>query len=591
LYLLRVTILRWKGRTTACTRPIHILTKDSDLQTMRIITTTTLLTAVIGIKAFVLPSTTMMCRLDPPSTSLNMGLIDNILVTSTRINKGSTLQVLDEIGSGTYGVVHLTKLQQQKDNAASSTTMSCVAKRAWTLDELREKNSDNNNGDAKILSDQDLKELSKRCNYYLDVERHCLQKLNNLDGNSQYVPKLLGEYPNEKEGQGDWLVFELVEGILNNDKPAKTLADILELDWIDQHNKQQNHHHLYMLQKELGMEEDSTTFADVLDVTLLQLLRTVSHVNGANIVHRDIKPGNLLVTYGRFVLIDFGSAADMDPPSNASVGSAFSSMIGGGGGRVGLDDGVVALSPIYGAPETYIKVQRDPLNFDAFSAALVFCQLLFNLLDERSDASFRGQLEDVDYDLDSWLQREINAELRPDGIEEALSYLANRPGLWSVLRGMLYPNPEQRLSTMDALERVEGLLNAVKEGDDSILVGNKELDGKFFAGVLESLESCELPDDGTAIGVLPLEKVADVASAESSMPSVAEQAFVTPYPLHYVATFSRSKPLGLILSEVDPSGNYEDELGAEDEKLWMDATVSAQPGEVYVRGVIEGGQA
>jgi serine/threonine protein phosphatase PrpC/serine/threonine protein kinase len=556
---------------------------------MRIITTTTLLTAVIDIKAFVLPSTTM-CRLDHPSTSsLNMGLIDNILASKTPINKGSTLQVLDEIGSGTYGIVHLTSLQQ-KDDVASS-TMSCVAKRAWTLDELQQKNSDNNNnnGEAKILSDQDLKELSKRCNYYLDVERHCLQKLNDLDSNSQYVPKLLGEYPNEK-GRGDWLVFELVEGIINNDKPAKTLADILELDWIDQHNKQQNHHHLYMLQKELGMKED-TTFEDVLDVTLLQLLRTVSHVNGANIVHRDIKPGNLLVTSGGFVLIDFGSAADMDPPSKASVGSAFSSMIGGGGGRVGLDDGVVALSPIYGAPETYIKVHRGPLNFDAFSTALVFCQLLFNLLDERSDASFRGQLEDVDYDLDSWLQREINAELRPDGIEEALSYLANRPGLWSVLRGMLYPNPEQRLSTMDALERVESLLNAVREGGTSILVGNKELDGKFFAGVLESLESCELPDDGTAIGVLPLEKVADVASTEPSMSSVAEQAFVTPYPLHYVATFSRSKPLGLILSEVDPSGNYEDKLGAEDKKLWMDATASAQPGEVYVRGVIEGGQA
>src|SRR5210317_1887403 len=120
---------------------------------MRIITTATLLTAVIGTKAFVLPSSTM-CRLDHPSTSLNMGLIDNILVTNTPLNKDSTLKVLDEIGRGTYGIVHLTNLQQQKDDAASS-IMSCVAKRAWTLDELREKNSDdnNNNGEAKILSD------------------------------------------------------------------------------------------------------------------------------------------------------------------------------------------------------------------------------------------------------------------------------------------------------------------------------------------------------------------------------------------------------------------------------------------------------
>jgi serine/threonine protein kinase len=519
--------------------------------------------------------------------TLRMGIIDD-LVTQKKggaLSSYNALEILEQIGSGSYGVVHLTKLIPKNNDSSESLPKNCVAKRAWTLEELQDKNTNNE------VSDTELRELSKRCKYYLDVEQHCLEKLgrdqDDKDNNFRYVPKLLGEYP-DNEGRGDWLVFDLVESSNSGTgEPAKTLTDVLELDWIDQHEQDDAdpsaHHHLYMLQKELSMAEEST-FADVLDKTLLQLFRTISHVNGANIVHRDIKPGNLLVTSNGFVLIDFGSAADLDPPSKAS----FSSILGGGGERVGLDDGRVALSPIYCAPETYIKLHRSPVNFDSFSTALVFCQLLFNLLDERSDASFRGQLEDVDYDLDLWLQREINAELRPEGIEDAIKYLASRPGLWSVLRAMLHPDPERRLSTSDALARVNALFAAV-EADNAAGVDN-EVDGKFFAGILKTFESCELPDEGTAIGVPTMEKEAAAASVPA-VSSVAEMALVMPYPLHYVATFSRSKSLGLILSEVDPEGKYEDELGEEDDKLWRDATANAQPGEVYIRGVVEGSQA
>ncbi len=545
--------------------------------------------------AFISPSS-QTNQLKLLHTHLHMGIIDNLVPTAT--NKGlsthNTLEILDPIGAGSYGVVHRATLVPKDKDSSSGSARNCVAKRAWTLEELQTKNTDNK------VSDKELRELSERCKYYLDVEKHCLEKLNQDDYSDRddnvYVPKLLGEYPDNQNEHGDWLVFDLIESSSSDDddvlepEPAKTLEDVLELDWIDQHEQDaadpNSHHHLYMLQKELGMAEEST-FADVLDETLLQLFRTISHVNDANIVHRDIKPGNLLVTSNGFVLIDFGSAADLDPPSKKSVGSAFSSMIGGGGGRVGLsDDGCVAISPIYSAPETYIKLLKAPANFDSFSTALVFCQLLFNLLDERSDASFRGQLEDVEYDLDSWLQREMNAELRPGFIEDAMQYLASRPGLWSVLRGMLHPDPERRLSTSDALRRVDGILDAAVKTDDEAIVGS-EVDGKFFVGLLESFDLCGLPDDGTAIGV-PMEEETAAATTSST---VAEMALVTPYPLHYVATFSRSKPLGLILSEVDPDTKYEDELGDEDAKLWLDSTANAQPGEVYVRGVVEDSQA
>jgi len=57
----------------------------------------------------------------------------------------------------------------------------------------------------------------------------------------------------------------------------------------------------------------------------------------------------------------------------------------------------------------------------------VFCQLLFNLLDDRTDAAFRQQLEDAEFDLDTWLERELQASLRPVSFDPfCLMYLMMR---------------------------------------------------------------------------------------------------------------------------------------------------------------------
>ncbi|KAL7550868.1 hypothetical protein ACHAWF_014070 [Thalassiosira exigua] len=538
---------------------------------------------------------------------LRMGRVDGLFKSSSSpsreksLERAYDLEVLDEVGSGSYGVVHLSWLVPRNNldsNGDMPSPKYVITKRAWMLGEFQaeveeeaaktdaKEGSEEAGGEARkgTPSDGELRELAGRCNHYLDVERHCLAKLASMDDDQDRhfrVPRFLGVYPYEARDNGgnDWLVFDLVWRDDGGDgtTPARTLVDVLELDWIDQHEQDEAdpnaHHHLYLLQKELGMG-DSATFADVLDKVLLHLLRTISDVNDANVVHRDVKPGNLLVTPGGLVLIDFGSAADLDPPPS------------GFGNPVGLDDRV-ALSPIYAAPETFVRRHKSPTNFDSFSAALVFAQLLFNLLDERADASFRQQLEDVDFDLDAWLQRELNAKLRPDGIEDAIVYLADRPGMWDMLRGTLLAYPEKRLSTSQALRRAEGVLAAAKAGSREGL--ENEVDGKFFAGVLESFELCDLPDNGAAVGV-PMD---DYSAAITTTPGQlsAEQALVIPRPLHYVATFSRSQSLGLILSEVDSEGKYDDELSAEDDKLWKEATVDARPGEVYIRGIVEGGQA
>ena len=265
-----------------------------------------------------------------------------------------------------------------------------VAKRAWTKSELLQQAQAAAQSVITESIDADtIRQLGERCAYYLDVERHCLERhyLEKLGGSAgettttvgggRHVPTLVGVYPDDENR--DWLVFDLVQRNSSTDEnsaaaaedadadssssgprpiPAQTLYDILQEDWVDQRMQRDvgdpnADHHLYVLQKELGMAEEST-FGDVLDKTLVELLKTVCVVNAANIVHRDVKPGNLLITTQGFVLVDFGSAGDVDPsPKASSAMTAFSSILGGNGNRVGLeDDGVVALSPIYVAPET-----------------------------------------------------------------------------------------------------------------------------------------------------------------------------------------------------------------------------------------------
>lgn len=578
------------------------------------------------------------------TTQLCMGLLDDLFQigndkNNNKNNDDYTLQILGEVGSGSYGTVHLCKLvmgnvdkDSDGDNDESARYQYKIAKRAYTQAEIHSQFMATT---TKMTEEQRQRvtEKAERCRYYLDVERHCLEKLSKRKENcqqqqksgggsslpvtreqaQQHVPNLIGTFTDNGEDKNSWLVFDIIEdgsnsitGVANKPEPAKSLADILVLDWADQHHQTQDdddgtsqqqhtsHHHLYALQQALGMDEKHSTFGDTLDRVLIELLRAISDVNDANVVHRDVKPGNCLVTPDNgIVLIDFGSAADMDPPTDQvkTFSAALSKALGGNGGRVGLeDDNRVSLSPIYAAPELFVRWDRAPLNFDSFSTALVFTQLLFNLLDEVAEASYRQQLEDCQFRLDSVLQRLLADELQPDGLEDAVMYLGERPGLFALLRDMLQIDPEKRASTADALQRATKILQErVDNGkvSSSTPASIEEADGKFFAGVMASFEECELP----ATTVPEETATATIAAASSSK---TKPSLALPRPLQYVATFSGSKPLGLLLFEFERESEEDDDyedLNEEDVKAWKEATAKAQPGEVYVRGIVEGGQA
>eukprot|EP00566_Odontella_aurita_P020926 CAMPEP_0113566006 /NCGR_PEP_ID=MMETSP0015_2-20120614/22488_1 /TAXON_ID=2838 /ORGANISM="Odontella" /LENGTH=359 /DNA_ID=CAMNT_0000468257 /DNA_START=35 /DNA_END=1110 /DNA_ORIENTATION=+ /assembly_acc=CAM_ASM_000160 len=248
----------------------------------------------------------------------------------------SIVQVGEHVGSGSYGTVHVVSFET--DGMIEDELY--IGKRPWTYDELREKASEaakeaeekakkadgedgdeeddkkmsSSSGEGKWMeSDASIKERAERCKYYVDVERHCLNKLNDLDdemtktAREECITDLIGTHMDD-EGR-EWLVFKFVPrgtgyGESSDDdasdddsepsKPALSLSDAMELDWADQHAQdptagELQHHHLYIVQREMGLPSDST-FADTLDAVLRGLLRAIVACHSGNVVHRDVKP-------------------------------------------------------------------------------------------------------------------------------------------------------------------------------------------------------------------------------------------------------------------------------------------------------------
>ncbi|GAX11464.1 hypothetical protein FisN_22Lh148 [Fistulifera solaris] len=434
----------------------------------------------------------------------------------------------DCLGSGSYGTVHLLQTVQ-----ADQRKTWLVGKRAWTLEELREQRNEQQS--------KKLEELAERCRYYLDVEAYCLSKFQNQNNIVPFRGRA-------KDEQGrEWMLMDMMkadeaDGMPHASSVAPSLQDIIEQDRTDPHNN----HHLFYLSAALGVHGD---LSQTLDVVISNLLHALKATHELGIVHRDVKPGNLLVVpSGRLVLLDFGSAADLSPKGWFAK-------------RMGWEQDRVAVSPIYAAPEVFINPTnvQESLTFDCFSAGLLICQLLFQYLDERTESGFHQQRESVDCDLDEWLRTALASKVSPAGMDDAMDVLQKRPGLWRLLKSLLQKDPRNRISSAKALE-LWYLIQQNASTEIQKRVADARLDdGAYLKDCLELYSSCP---------VTP-----------------------TVWPLHFVATFDRRKPLGLYLSEVDLDEETKAELSAEDRKKWDAATSDMPSGEVFVQGLVPDSQA
>ena len=152
-------------------------------------------------------------------------------------------------------------------------------------------------------------------------------------------------------------------------------------------------------------------------------------------------------------------------------------------------------------------------------------------------------------------------------------------GLWKLLKAMVLKDPEKRISVFDSLQQFKIILRK----KDLLDVEEQEEELSFFESVMEAYEKCDVQDaDFNLLNFLDDENTNFVDRA-------------THRPLHYIATFQRSIPLGLVLSEVDFDTNGIEEAGDEsadeDDMLWKEAIKNAEPGEVYIKDIVSMGQA
>ena len=210
----------------------------------------------------------------------------------------------------------------------------------------------------------------------------------------------------------------------------------------------------------------SVAEADLPAELLRQLLAALAHSHACGIVHRDVKPENLLVdaVSGSLVLIDWGSACEM--------GSWTWS-------HTGYEATRTPASVLYCPPEQLIDPSA-PYAYDLYSAGLIFLRASVSGLGASEEAllAMRLQLRDLRHDPDAWLlraaaQAPANADgsgvdcSLPDGWEAAFGpALAEPPSAaWALLRQLVAFEPSQRISAAEAL--VGRYLNA----DCSVAVG------------------------------------------------------------------------------------------------------------------------
>lgn len=161
----------------------------------------------------------------------------------------------------------------------------------------------------------------------------------------------------------------------------------------------------------------------------VQVARAVGYAHSKLVVHRDLKPTNILVSeHGQTHLLDFGIAKLLEE------GRTVESKLTQVGGR--------ALTPEYASPEQIIG-QPVTTASDVYSLGVILYELLTDTLPYKLKRGSRGALEDAILDAEP---RAPSANV--DSVQRAR---ALRGDLDAIVLKALKKSPDERYRTMDAL--------------------------------------------------------------------------------------------------------------------------------------------
>lgn len=162
---------------------------------------------------------------------------------------------------------------------------------------------------------------------------------------------------------------------------------------------------------------------------LLQVCEAVAYAHGRLVIHRDLKPGNILVTdNGQVRLLDFGIAGLLEPETRAAL------TVTGFAAR--------ALTPNYSSPEQ-VAGQVMGTTSDVYSLGVVAYELLTGASPYRVKRGSAAELEDAVLHVEPLV---ASAATSQDSWRRAL-----RGDLEAVLAQALHKAPAARYATVDAL--------------------------------------------------------------------------------------------------------------------------------------------
>ncbi|MEM7157850.1 MAG: tetratricopeptide repeat protein [Myxococcota bacterium] len=128
------------------------------------------------------------------------------------------------------------------------------------------------------------------------------------------------------------------------------------------------------------LEASPRAWSEVLDI-VLQAGRGLAAVHRADLVHRDFKPENVMVSEGRALVADFGIAQSKDDDDWAGSSDSMPSRGGDDGRHLEISDrltqtGTMLGTPRYMAPEQFLSEPVDSRT-DQFSFCIVLWEALY----------------------------------------------------------------------------------------------------------------------------------------------------------------------------------------------------------------------
>ena len=224
---------------------------------------------------------------------------------------------------------------------------------------------------------------------------------------------------------------------------------------------------LALAAEEMGLDPDATSDADAFVAVARGLIDAVAEVNAMNVVHRDVKPDNALLTCSakgspngaRVLMVDLGGAPDYDTGQ-------------------GTDGSEAIFDPTYGAPEQFRRVRAAGIMgmfsskknegageleatgaaptaaFDAFGVGLTLLRLAVPALHppgamKLARSAMDEAAERIQEDgssrsvLDEWASG--------PGSESCDFGLLDKLGAWSLVEGLTQWDPTRRMTLEEAL--------------------------------------------------------------------------------------------------------------------------------------------